>query len=565
MGNKSVNYKHNTSSFQDYLNKKFNNQFELIGEYLSQCDTINLKCLHCGNEFNCNRNTLYNQNNAEKCPECRKIKARQNIKEQVEKRYLNIKVLSIIDKNKYNYIVKCSCLNHNNIFMVNSSNALSKNKINHICPMCNEEIGLQRRINNLKSKFPISSANGLTLNFYDYLQSKRKIFVDCVDQYGYKYRIDSERISVFQNIDCKLGLNRFFKHNPYTRENINNFFRLNNIGLKLIDEINYHKGANINYHFMWDNGEILNTNWNTIQTNPTSFNRDNQNEKIYHIHKTRMTKERAIEIIKSKEQKLQRPLLQTDFENTKTTDDTIGIRIIWKYWGTFRNMIKELGLQEHDTYYKPNNVNYKNHTEIMDLINQVCNKVKNENRSIITTMDFKSVTDIDISTLKRHCQLDNTTLKDVLEQNGCKMQQAGNGMNYTFDDGELTVSKYEYDFSKFLRKNGFVYNTDYFRDVLYKTLDNDYNGKMNCDYCIIINGNPVYVELAGILGNDEHIKAYKDNIPIKSKSKETYRLKLNQKREIFEKNKLNYYILLKDDMNENTYKNIIEKYSTEVA
>ena len=66
-------------------------------------------------------------------------------------------------------------------------------------------------------------------------------------------------------------------------------------------------------------------------------------------------------------------------------------------------------------------------------------------------------------------------------------------------------------------------------------------------------------------GNKGHQEAYRNNIPIKSKSKELYRQKLYQKRDIFERNGLDHYILLPDEMNEETYKNILNKYLKEVA
>ena len=88
---------------------------------------------------------------------------------------------------------------------------------------------------------------------------------------------------------------------------------------------------------------------------------------------------------------------------------------------------------------------------------------------------------------------------------------------------------------------------------------------MNCDYCIDFNGQLVYIELAGILGYKREIDAYRNNTQLESKSKEEYRLKLNQKREMFERNNLEYYILLPDEMNEETYKNILNKYLKEVA
>lgn len=140
-----------------------------------------------------------------------------------------------------------------------------------------------------------------------------------------------------------------------------------------------------------------------------------------------------------------------------------------------------------------------------------------------------------------------------------------NGMNYIFSDGEKVVSRYEYDFSNFLRGNNLIYNKTYFRNIPYKTLDKEYSGNMNCDYLIILNGKKIYIELAGILGNKSYQEAYRKNTPIKSKSKELYRQKLCQKRELFERNSLDYYILLPDEMNENMYKNILNKYLKEVA
>ena len=88
---------------------------------------------------------------------------------------------------------------------------------------------------------------------------------------------------------------------------------------------------------------------------------------------------------------------------------------------------------------------------------------------------------------------------------------------------------------------------------------------MNCDYLIIFNNKKVYIELAGRLGNKGHQEAYRNNTPIKSKSKELYRQKLYQKRDIFERNGFDYYILLPDEMNEETYRNILNKYLKEVA
>lgn len=68
-----------------------------------------------------------------------------------------------------------------------------------------------------------------------------------------------------------------------------------------------------------------------------------------------------------------------------------------------------------------------------------------------------------------------------------------------------------------------------------------------------------------VLCNKEHQEAYRNNFVINSKSKELYRQKLYQKRKIFERNGLEYYILLSDEMNENAYQNILNKHLKEVA
>lgn len=88
-----------------------------------------------------------------------------------------------------------------------------------------------------------------------------------------------------------------------------------------------------------------------------------------------MSKEQAIPIIKRKEKEVGRPLLQSDFEGVQTTNTSIGIRVIWRLWGTFNNMIDELGLIKHDYFYKPNDKNYVPHEDIMLMIKDVCEKL----------------------------------------------------------------------------------------------------------------------------------------------------------------------------------------------
>lgn len=422
-------------------------------------------------------------------------------------------------------------------------------------------------ISKIKSQFPMKVL-GITFYLSNVELTKKangkhnKYLVDMYDEFGYKYKTDFG--FVLSSIKSGSQLSKFFKRNPYTYDNINLYCKLNNIDLTIdgtgLPVTGYAREL---LNFIDSNGNVVKTSWNHITKYKIKCK--TPDEVIRIKNKVYMSKERAIPIIKNKEKELGRPLLQSDFEGVETTDASIGIRVIWRLWGTFNNMIDELGLIKHNSFYRPNDVNYTPHEEVMDIIKEVCEKVKSAGRNVVTYSDFAEHSDLDITKFRRHCTLDNTTLNDVVKLYSCELQRAGNGMNHKFEDGEFAVSKYEYDFSQFLRDNGFEYNKTYYRNVYYKKLDNEYKGNMNCDYCIDFNGQLVYIELAGILGNKEHQDAYRKNTPLKSKSKEEYRQKLNQKREIFERNNLEYYILLPDEMSENTYKNILNKYCKEAA
>lgn len=434
-----------------------------------------------------------------------------------------------------------------------------------------KSIPTEKRIEYFKNMFPLVFNEDITLFI---LNDEVKVSIepggarDCyfnlVDNHGYKYFQSIHHVLMAKKSYNKL--NRFFYNNPYTYDNINHYFELNNIDLHINGENLPLSGcARQKFDFVKSNGTIIKVSWNQIQKNTFRYKRDYNDVKQKTFLETHMTKEKAIPIILNKYKELGRPLVKSDFEKFETSDTSIGIRVILRIWGTFVNMVKDLGLPEHDSYFKPNDKNYHPHDEVIDSIKNVCEKVKLENRTTIMYSDFKKLIDIDVSTIRRHCELDGTTLNEVIKEYGCELQRAGNGLNYKYDDGEKTVSKYEYDFSNFLRDNGFIFGKDYFRNIPYKSLDVSYNGNMNCDYLLILNNKKVYIELAGILGNKAHQDAYRNNIPIKSKSKELYRQSLYQKRDIFERNNLDYYILLKDDMNENTYTKILQKYIKEAA
>lgn len=68
-----------------------------------------------------------------------------------------------------------------------------------------------------------------------------------------------------------------------------------------------------------------------------------------------------------------------------------------------------------------------------------------------------------------------------------------------FDNGELCRSVFEYDLSKWLRKN----NISYLRNVPYQDFIETYQGRKDCDYVIIHNGEWIWLEIAGFYSKRE--------------------------------------------------------------
>lgn len=288
------------------------------------------------------------------------------------------------------------------------------------------------------------------------------------------------------------------------------------------------------------------------------FNLDNRGIK------NMLSKEDCINIIMNMQSLLDRPLCYDDFRGSSV--DHVGITQIKKHWGTVNKMKSELGLKiTQESMLDRQIFSIKEFEEMCKNFNQYLIK---HNIKSITTKSFDK-----IDGFMNYCSFDKYSnkffgipiTKYLQNEFGIIFGNKGNGKTYDFADGEITVSQWEYDFSTFLRNNGFDYNESYFRNIRYNTIDDNYDGHMDCDYMICINDTIVYIELAGILNCKKYSDAFKYNIPLKSKSKELYRQKLNQKREIFERNNLEYYILFPDDMNEDNYKRILEKYMKKVA
>lgn len=565
MGNKGVFYQHNNESYQNKLDNLYNGQFKLLSDIEDDRSKIEVQCSKCNNKIIFSRSGMENKTESEKCPFCKTRNREKELLNIISNMYDDIIVNNVEYISPEKYKVNYSCKIHNCSNEIFAKSIMYGQYIgNTLCPQCRKERDDLLKIEHVKKYFPLKISCGDTLNLLHCELKNDLVIVHFVDQNGYKYKLTNDRLATIQGDGFKSELNKFFKRNPYTYDNINTYCKLHNIDL-YIENNNYPISgyAREKLPFKNSKGETVHISWNKIQTSKLANRTDLEIMAIK--NRMYMSKEKAIPIIKNMQETLGRPLLQSDFEGVETTDNSIGIRVVWRLWGTFNNMIDELGLIKHDTYYRPNDKYYVPHEDIISSVKIVCNKVKETGRNTIMYQDFKKYSDVEINTLRRHCELDNTTLNDLVGKYGCKLQRVGNGLNYKFNDGEKTVSKFEYDFSNFLREHNLAYNVNYFRNIPYKSLDNSYNGNMNCDYLIILNGKKIYIELAGILGNKSHQEAYRNNTPIKSKSKELYRQKLYQKRDIFERNNLEYYILLPDEMNEDTYENILNNYLKEVS
>jgi hypothetical protein len=141
------------------------------------------------------------------------------------------------------------------------------------------------------------------------------------------------------------------------------------------------------------------------------------------------------------------------------------------------------------------------------------------------------------------------TISDLASGKNLSLNKPGRGMVQVFSDGEKTFSYYEFLFSSFLRKLGFIYGKDYFRDVKYSTLFKKSNGWKTIDYVIHIGNRIAYVEVAGLLRDYKNF--YIENREItSSKSKEKYRQTLFKKEFELIKNNAEYYFLFPDKYND---------------
>lgn len=264
------------------------------------------------------------------------------------------------------------------------------------------------------------------------------------------------------------------------------------------------------------------------------------------------TKEEVAAVLRNFEAEHDRNVVKEDVTTSTMGFSTI---VIDRLFGSFGAMREECGLRDVEPRYSMTSQYYVNH-----LAEVVLNYKKETGNPYISWSDIESGL---YHPVKHEHKTYSNNFKKVgidvfayVKSLGCLMNQNGYSDSYIFDDGELVRSSYEYNFTKYLRDNGLVYNKDYFRDVRYKTFS-DEHGKIDCDYVIEVSQHPVYIEIAGVLNSSYDGKW--ETVDLQSNRHTGYRNTLLKKKCVLDSIGAEYYFLFKDDMRNSSYKNLIDK------
>lgn len=257
------------------------------------------------------------------------------------------------------------------------------------------------------------------------------------------------------------------------------------------------------------------------------------------------------------EKELGRPITRNDISKDKIGFSMIAVN---RLFGSLNNAKKELGLSK-TLPCQPKSFEY--YKDILDDILE--NIKKRTDRNYISWYDIENKINNPISvehkTLTKAFKREGIDIFSYIKSKGFMMNPSNFSYHYTFDDGERVVSTMEYDFSQYLRSLGYTYNKDYYRDVLYRSFSNE-KTKMNCDYKIIINGVPLYIEIAGIIYNciDEDWR----NHSFASEQENKYRDKMIIKEKRLIENDCNYVFLFRSEMVNDKYKSILTNKINEI-
>lgn len=228
--------------------------------------------------------------------------------------------------------------------------------------------------------------------------------------------------------------------------------------------------------------------------------------------------------------------------------------VVNRVYGGLNNAKKELGLMKTPqnqplpfSYYK-------------EKLDNILENIKNyTNRDCISWNDIESKLhnpeSIEHKTFTKAFKREGIDIFAYIKSKGFMMNPGNFSFHHTFDDGERVVSSMEYEFSCYLRSLGYEYNKDYFRDVMYKTFS-DEKSKMNCDYKIIVDDVPLYVEIAGIIYNsiDDDWREHH----FSSKQEQNYQKKMIKKEQRLIESGQHFLFLFKTEMFNDDYKTILK-------
>jgi hypothetical protein len=251
-----------------------------------------------------------------------------------------------------------------------------------------------------------------------------------------------------------------------------------------------------------------------------------------------ISREYAINAIMNKYKEVNRNLFIKDFFNPKPYE--IGITTIDNHWGSFNNMLKDLGLPINQ---EGMSLRQRGLSQLVYDIIKLCNHIKNkENRDIISRDDVKNCEwCLDPQSYDRWFKRKfDMTLSQFIDHIGFKSNKPGMGLIFEFEDGEVTTSQFEYTASHYLRENNITYQ----RNVKYSTFVPNYKEQKiskDCDYVIETKNHLWYVEIAGMLDYRKVSQTYDDEI------RKTYKRKLSEKEKMLQQTNLNYKILYPSD------------------
>ena len=259
----------------------------------------------------------------------------------------------------------------------------------------------------------------------------------------------------------------------------------------------------------------------------------------FHSNKLKKDKDYVIKQLLELEKRLGRPIVKSDI-----TMDNVGfsIIVICRLWGTLSKCKEELGLlktlpnqPKPFSYYK---------MKIDDFIAQ--NNITE--KGFVTWKEIEDGTETNHKTLIKAFNDNGNSIYKYLACKHISLNPNSFGYSTILPSGEKIVSSLEYTFSNYLESQGYKYNKDYRRDVLYTDFLPYKKSKMNCDY---VFDNSFYVEIAGLINNKDE---QWDQIQYSSKQAREYQQKMIIKRGLLEANNKSYLFLFPEDFENDLYK-----------